>query len=129
MHLDDNDYSFVAIVGSSETPEWGETAIGFGTFYHHLKRGATVSAAVDRMIAASGHNDFLFEFSAASRQGYADFLAEKQREQLAANAVNSLVGSQYPVTPPSTTPTSWIGEAAVAEPSQGHDGLSGLIPR
>jgi hypothetical protein len=48
-----------AVVGSGQNIEWSDAAVGFTTFYHRLFRGTELSACVDAMRTASGHESFV----------------------------------------------------------------------
>ena len=75
MHPNEPDLPYLALVGCGDKPTWGETAIGYATFYHQLWRGEHVIQAVGAMRVASGNNRFFVEHAANSRKTYIDFLS------------------------------------------------------
>lgn len=50
--------TFFAMVSTWGSPTWPETAIGFATFYHLMRKGYDLPAAVEAMGIASGHAGF-----------------------------------------------------------------------
>lgn len=66
---------FFALIGCSEKPTWGETAVAYATLYHQLWRGEHVSDAVNAMCVASGNHSFFLQHAENSRQGYIEYLS------------------------------------------------------
>jgi len=85
MHLEDKTYPYFALVGCSAKPTWGETAIGYATFYHQLWRGEHISSAVNAMRVASGNDSFFLEHATQSRQAYLDHIRATDTASLQAN--------------------------------------------
>ena len=59
MAMYTEDLPFFGLVGNTETPSWGDTAVAFVTFYHLLFKGVVVPDAVLAMRSASGDDKFL----------------------------------------------------------------------
>jgi hypothetical protein len=74
MRTDNAPLPFYALVGSSQKPEWSETAVAFTVFYHRLAKGAHVNEAVMAMNVATGCNHFHVEWAENSKKFYAEFL-------------------------------------------------------
>jgi len=74
MYPEEVDYPYFAIIGCGAEPTWGETAVGFATFYHHLWRGEHITAAVNAMCVASGNEAFFLEHAEWTRQTYIEYL-------------------------------------------------------
>lgn len=92
MHIDEVELPYLALIGCGAQPTWGETAVGYATFYHHLSRGEHISDAVRAMCVASGNNNFLLRHAETSRQDYIEYIntvnpahAQANLEQLVAN--------------------------------------------
>ena len=75
MTNDKSPLPFFALIGCSEKPTWGETAVAYATLYHQLWRGEYVSDAVNAMCIASGNHMFFLQHAENSRQGYIDYLS------------------------------------------------------
>jgi hypothetical protein len=75
MALEDDDLPFCALVGTSGTPTWSETAVAYATLYHHICRGTSPREAVDAMRSASGHLSFFVETALQARQGFIEHLS------------------------------------------------------
>lgn len=78
MVLDDPDYPFFAIVGNGDKPTWPETAVAFAAFYHLVANGHYVTDAVNAMCIASGNPRFFLTTAEETKQGYLDFVSQKQ---------------------------------------------------
>jgi hypothetical protein len=63
-----------AIVGSSGSPTWSDTAVAYATFYHLIAKGEYVVDAVSAMRVASGVDTFFVTTAEEARQGYLDFI-------------------------------------------------------
>lgn len=50
--------TFFAMVSSWGSPTWQETAVGFATFYHLMRKGYDIPDAVVAMRSSAGHGDF-----------------------------------------------------------------------
>jgi len=95
MKTDDSPLPFFALVGSSETPLWSETALAFAVYYHRLVHGAHVSTAVEAMNIGSGCNHFHVQWAEDSKRSYIDFLqtydsSRAQRQLAAASTVRQM---------------------------------------
>jgi hypothetical protein len=75
MTNDESPLPFFALVGCSEKPTWGETAVAYATLYHQLWRGEHVSDAVNAMCIASGNHMFFLQHAENSRKGYIEYLS------------------------------------------------------
>ncbi len=75
MTNDQSPLPFFALIGCSEKPTWGETAVAYATLYHQLWRGEYVSDAVSAMCIASGNQMFFLQHAENSRQDYIEFLS------------------------------------------------------
>jgi len=95
MHLEDQDYPFLALVGNSQKPTWGETAVGYAAFYHQLYRGEHISIAVTAMRAASGNQMFFLEHAQESRRAYLEYISDLNTSQVQAS-----LQKQYENEPP-----------------------------
>lgn len=78
MVLDDPDHPFFAIVGNSEKPTWPEAAVAFASFYHLVANGHYVTDAVAAMRTASGNSTFFVTTAEEAKQGFLDFLKDKE---------------------------------------------------
>lgn len=76
MRIEDDQYPFLGMIGNDESPTWSETAIGFATFYHHLRRGSNINNALNAMKVASGNNRFRVITSDQARKAYLDGINE-----------------------------------------------------
>lgn len=81
MHIESSEYPFYAVIGNSQKPTWPETAIGFATLYHLIKKGVAVLTAVEAMRIASGNMYFFGEKAENSKQQYAEYLKLKAIEE------------------------------------------------
>lgn len=70
MSMKDEDFPFLAIIGSNDTPVWSETNIAYSTLYHLFARGVHITEAVRAMKVASGNNSFEIMYSKDARQEY-----------------------------------------------------------
>ena len=73
---------FFALVGHPDSAAWGDSAIGFATFYHRLRAGATIFEAVEAMKAASGDHQFVAFGGANIQENYARFLREARTQEI-----------------------------------------------
>ena len=71
---------FFALVGHPDTAAWGDSAIGFATFYHRLRAGANVFEAVEAMKAASGDHRFIAFGGERVQENYAKYLRETRTQ-------------------------------------------------
>jgi hypothetical protein len=92
MHLEDAELPYLALIGCSEKPTWGETAVAYATFYHQLSRGEYIYTAVEAMRVASGNAFFFNQHAESSRQSYREFVsnsnaatAQENLEQIVAD--------------------------------------------
>jgi len=76
MTIDQTPLPFFALIGCSEKPTWGETAVAYATLYHQLWRGEYVADAVNAMCIASGNQMFFLQHAENSRQGYIQYLSK-----------------------------------------------------
>ena len=74
MTNDESPLPFFALIGCSEKPTWGETAVAYATLYHQLWRGEHVSDAVNAMCVASGNHMFFLQHAENSRKGYIEYI-------------------------------------------------------
>lgn len=84
MSAEDGPHPYLASVGHRGKPTWSDTAVAYSAFYHLLFRGKKVREAVDGMKAASGNADWVLHTAEEMKQGYLDFVknrdvAEAQR--------------------------------------------------
>jgi hypothetical protein len=97
MYLEEEDYPYWALVGSSEEPTWGETAIAFATLYHQLHLGEYINDAVEAMKRASGNDTFILEKADASRLSFANFMqAQREANPAGTAAAVSTAGAVQP---------------------------------
>lgn len=75
MTNDETPLPFFALIGCSEKPTWGETAVAYATLYHQLWRGEYVADAVEAMCIASGNKKFFLQHAENSRKGYIEYLS------------------------------------------------------
>lgn len=75
MTNDESPLPFFALIGCSEKPTWGETAVGYATLYHQLWRGEYVADAVTAMRVAAGNQLFFLQHAENSRRGYIEYLS------------------------------------------------------
>tara|TARA_B100000315_G_C14430909_1_gene520075 strand:- start:34 stop:366 length:333 start_codon:yes stop_codon:yes gene_type:complete len=74
----DDDLPFFALVGNNESPLWGEAAIAFITFYHHMFNQSTdIAKAVLAMRAASANEEFNHTFGSDAKQAWIDYMQEQ----------------------------------------------------
>ncbi len=95
MHPEEADLPYLALVGCSAQPTWGETAVGFATLYHQLWRGEHIANAVTAMQVASGNEHFFLEHAAQTRQSYIDYLNTVNPAQ-AQEKLEDIVASEPP---------------------------------
>ena len=74
MHNDQTDLSHFALIGSAAKPTWGETAVGYATFYHQLSRGEYIHDAVEAMKIASGNKTFFLEHAANTQKSFIEHI-------------------------------------------------------
>jgi len=91
MDSDESNLPYFALIGCGAKPTWGETAVGYATFYHQLWRGELIADAVNAMCVASGNEQFFLEHAEKSRKDYIQFLnsvnpaqAQENLEQIVA---------------------------------------------
>ena len=75
MTNDESPLPFFALIGCTEKPTWGETAVAYSTFYHQLCRGEYINDAVNAMCTASGNQMFFVQHASNSRQKYIEYLS------------------------------------------------------
>lgn len=92
MQIEEADLPYFALVGCGTDPTWGETAVGYATFYHQLWRGEYIDAAVKAMCVASGNDQFFLEHAEQSRKAYLNHIgtvdparAQENLENIIAN--------------------------------------------
>ncbi|SRR6266571_409302 len=77
MFEEESALPFFALVGSSTSPTWPETAIGFATFYHLVAKGQDIQDAVAAMRTASGVSEFFVTTADEQRRSYLDYIKTK----------------------------------------------------
>lgn len=91
MAFQDGDIPFGIVVGNSGDPTWSDTTVGYAAFYHLLKKGKSISDAVQGMRAASGDNRFMLVYGADAQRIYLDDLQKVEPATVEA-AVDAQIG-------------------------------------
>jgi hypothetical protein len=74
MFEEESALPFFALVGSTTSPTWPETAIGFATFYHLVAKGEYIQDAVKAMCTASGVSEFFVTTAEEERRSYLEYI-------------------------------------------------------
>ncbi len=75
-------HPFFGVIGNRRKPTYSDTLIGFSTFYHLFKKGASVVDAVNAMKYASGNFDFDCITAAEAQNRYIKVLETNEREKI-----------------------------------------------
>jgi hypothetical protein len=77
MAMNDDDFPFAAVIGSTGSPTWSETNIGYSAFYHLFHKGNDLTDCLKGMKTASGNSDFTLISSKTARQSYLEVIQNK----------------------------------------------------
>ncbi|MBU3593491.1 hypothetical protein ICN42_05180 [Polynucleobacter sp. 71A-WALBACH] len=97
MVMDKNaiDHPYFALIGCSEKPTWGETAVAYATFYHQLARGEFIHDAAEAMRVASGNKHFFLEHSENTHKTFVEFLNNRESQEAIEN-LEKIVENESP---------------------------------
>ena len=87
MHVD-NEPTFWALVGNTESATWSDAAVAYISFYHMFFKEHNLGFCVDSMKSASGDHNFVCHLGEQTRQNWAAYLQEK-RQDLIQNAIEN----------------------------------------
>lgn len=94
-------YPFFGVVGHSKTPTWSDTAVGFASFYHLIKKGYYLTDAVKGMCEASGDDGFSLIRASEARKVF----IESIKNQALATDLQRALQQQSEAKPPSSEAT------------------------
>lgn len=95
MHPGEDELPYLALIGCGDKPTWGETAVGYATFYHQLWRGEHISNAVGAMRVASGNQSFYTEHAQQSRQDFIEYISTVNTNE-ARESLEEIVAGETP---------------------------------
>lgn len=62
------------VIGTLENVPWSDNVVAYASFYHLLKKGRTISQAVEGMNVATGHNQYKFIHGPSAVSAYVEFV-------------------------------------------------------
>jgi len=85
---EDNEPTFWALVGNTDSPSWADAAVAYISFYHLFFKGLDLHNCVESMKLASADHNFVYHIGVKTKQNWQNFLRENSEEQIQ-NAVGN----------------------------------------